>query len=328
MKPRLAVLTFETQNVDKGTVQAVTEYAQSCLENTKLYVMVERDKILKVLQEQSFQLSGAADSSTIVSLGKLLGASKLVMGSINTMGDRAVLSARIVNVETGEIEMSATEEDTLSRTNESVRKLVRTLIGNDRSDYQAYLRGIQFDNSLRLNAGNLMFMDESIIQPMSNGTKSFSLSLRMKEFPFFSAHNFLTEFEAGYFTASGWSMDKTRMLYGEQKAEYLPLSVSLQYYVPLSFIAEPYLKAGAGMAYRHWTMQPRLVGGSWPYTYYSGAEINNGDSFWPFGKVGFGLDFSRSKRLGLQAEILYNYYAMEDVNPSGLSLSAGLSYNW
>jgi hypothetical protein len=74
VKARLAVVPFETKNVDEATVQAVTELVQSRLENSGLYFMVERTQVEKIFKEQVFQYSGSVDESTAIKIGKMPGA--------------------------------------------------------------------------------------------------------------------------------------------------------------------------------------------------------------------------------------------------------------
>ncbi|MHB9155902.1 MAG: outer membrane beta-barrel protein, partial [Endomicrobiales bacterium] len=242
--------------------------------------------------------------------------------------------------ETGEIEMSATEEDTLSRTNESVRKLVRTLIGNDRSDYQAYLRGQEFDNSFRINAGFPLLrnkladgtgrpIDEDIIIPgRPDNRYSLAISYRRKGAPFLKSYNLLTEIEAGYLPFTGWS-NYGNLHTNTYKIDYYPVSMNIQYYVPISFVVDTYVKAGAGAVYRHLIKKSLAYelnsNGNWEQ---HSLETSDDRIFWPCGKIGFGADISRSARIGLQVEVMYSLFLMEEANPSGLTFNAGLSYNW
>jgi TolB-like protein len=64
---------------------------------------VERSELQKILAEQNLQQTGAFDSKTAVRLGGLLGVKALVLGRIDRVGSEYNISARIVDVRSGEI---------------------------------------------------------------------------------------------------------------------------------------------------------------------------------------------------------------------------------
>jgi TolB-like protein len=178
-KPRLAVIGFDSSNVDSGTVAAVTEFVQSRIENANLYTTIERFNIEKIFAEQVFQYQGSVDESTAIKIGKMLGAQKLLLGSLNKMGESIVITARIVNVETGEIDISATETGRMRTINMSLDRLVKKLVLKDREEYQSYLRSREFNNSIMVNTGYLLHTG-SLVE-IVNGSMNYNLSYRRKE---------------------------------------------------------------------------------------------------------------------------------------------------
>ena len=58
----------------------------------------------EIIKEQGFQQSGCTTNECMVTVGKLIGVEKIIGGSISQVGNVFSVSARIVNVETGEIE--------------------------------------------------------------------------------------------------------------------------------------------------------------------------------------------------------------------------------
>jgi len=58
----------------------------------------------QIIKEQGFQQSGCSTDECMVEVGKLIGVEKIIGGSISQVGNVFSVSARIVNVETGEIE--------------------------------------------------------------------------------------------------------------------------------------------------------------------------------------------------------------------------------
>ncbi|OGR60261.1 MAG: hypothetical protein A2X36_10245 [Elusimicrobia bacterium GWA2_69_24] len=78
------------------------------------FKVVERAALAKVLEEQHLQSSGAIDPESAVQVGRLLGARLLLLGSIDKLGDRYQVNARLVDANDGEV-LSAAYEDFASR---------------------------------------------------------------------------------------------------------------------------------------------------------------------------------------------------------------------
>ncbi|HBL16666.1 MAG TPA: hypothetical protein DD417_07905 [Elusimicrobia bacterium] len=74
------------------------------------FVVVERSALNKVLEEQKLQMSGAIDAESAVKVGKLLGAQVLLLGSVEKLGRKYQINARLVDVSGGEILATAYEE--------------------------------------------------------------------------------------------------------------------------------------------------------------------------------------------------------------------------
>lgn len=64
------------------------------------YTMVERGQIDKVISEQGFQRSNLTDEQ-MVRLGKILNASKVVVGTVSLLGGKYQVDVRVVDVELG-----------------------------------------------------------------------------------------------------------------------------------------------------------------------------------------------------------------------------------
>jgi curli biogenesis system outer membrane secretion channel CsgG len=141
-KPRIAILDFEYatvysnvaaifgSNIDVG--KGVSDLLVNYLVKDGTYSIIERRALDKILAEQNFSNSDRADATSAARIGKLLGVDAIVVGSITQFGNdtrntgigavggglgrlglggvrqkesKAIvgLSARIVNVDTGEI---------------------------------------------------------------------------------------------------------------------------------------------------------------------------------------------------------------------------------
>ena len=118
---RIAVVEFENKTVygsRLGTAAAdilVTELAK-----TNRFILIERQKLEKVMAEQKLGLTGAVDPDTAARMGKVLGAAAIVSGAVSQFGvhtegsdmliteskrqvAEAVVDVRIIDAETAQI---------------------------------------------------------------------------------------------------------------------------------------------------------------------------------------------------------------------------------
>src|SRR3990167_2858963 len=87
---------------------------------TGKFIVVERDKVNKILEEQKLGLTGTIDANTAAQMGKILGLNAIVTGAISNFGVRTTgsdylvtqskrqeasctVDIRVVDVETGQI---------------------------------------------------------------------------------------------------------------------------------------------------------------------------------------------------------------------------------
>ena len=84
--------------------EGVAETLSVGLKASSDLVILERSQYGRVLKELAFQQSGLVDSTKAAELGKQIGASHLLMGSVLKLEDKIRLLGRLVKVETGEIE--------------------------------------------------------------------------------------------------------------------------------------------------------------------------------------------------------------------------------
>jgi hypothetical protein len=108
-KPTVAVLPFSTRVLDSAAIDGLMSEMNSDLVNTGKFRVMERSQMNEILQEQGFQQSGACDASDCaVMVGKLLAVDDLVLCTIGKVGNTYTLSARLVDVRTGEVDKSVT----------------------------------------------------------------------------------------------------------------------------------------------------------------------------------------------------------------------------
>lgn len=67
------------------------------------YAVVERSKLVRILEEQHLSASALTDRQTQLRLGELVGARFMVFGGYQILGDKIRIDIRLVDVETGRI---------------------------------------------------------------------------------------------------------------------------------------------------------------------------------------------------------------------------------
>lgn len=119
---RIGVVDFENKSTYSmarlGT--AASDILITELTKTGKFVVVERGKLNRVMEEQKLQTSGAIDSRTAVQMGRVLGLNAMVTGSVSQFGVRtegfdgllvqskrqiaeATIDVRVVDAETGQV---------------------------------------------------------------------------------------------------------------------------------------------------------------------------------------------------------------------------------
>ncbi|MGZ3406728.1 MAG: CsgG/HfaB family protein [Polyangia bacterium] len=102
--PTVAVLPFRDLSGGKASVgEAIRETVTSDLKTLGGVRVVERAQLDRVLGEQHLQGAGEVDSATAARVGKLTGATLIAVGAYQQSASDVRLTARFVQVETGEI---------------------------------------------------------------------------------------------------------------------------------------------------------------------------------------------------------------------------------
>ena len=100
----VAICNFKTN--DKSIEHLgwqVSELIGNRIVNLGGFDVIERDQIEKVLSEQGRQLQDYSDRESVIEFGNILGANRIIVGSIFKTGTVLNVSARLVNVESGKI---------------------------------------------------------------------------------------------------------------------------------------------------------------------------------------------------------------------------------
>ncbi len=111
-KTRIAVLDFEAKNVNPETAEAVADIMGTELFNTNRFEVIERQAMTRVLEEQQLQMTGVTDMDKAAEIGKLLNVEKIMIGSVSRLGSTYIINTRLVDVETGALELAENTKTT------------------------------------------------------------------------------------------------------------------------------------------------------------------------------------------------------------------------
>lgn len=99
----ISVLNFDANGISPTEASILTNRFRAELIQLREYSVIERSAMEEVLKEQGFQQSGCVTDECVVEVGQMLGAQQMVGGSIGRLGNVFTITARVINVETGEI---------------------------------------------------------------------------------------------------------------------------------------------------------------------------------------------------------------------------------
>ena len=91
----IAVFDFDNINISKSDAQILTDRLRTEIVQLKTFRVVERSKINDLLKEQKFQMSGCVEEC-LIEVGKMLGATSVITGSIGSIGAYYTISAQII----------------------------------------------------------------------------------------------------------------------------------------------------------------------------------------------------------------------------------------
>lgn len=104
---QIAVVDFEALGVTNDDARALTNRLMIEMHRTDKFKVLEREMLDKIIEEQKFQLSGCNSDQCLVELGQLANAQQMVGGSVSKVGNVFSVSARLIDVERGEIVRTA-----------------------------------------------------------------------------------------------------------------------------------------------------------------------------------------------------------------------------
>lgn len=100
---RLAVMTFDNPGLSEDIARTTSYLLEGKLGNSPFIELIERNQIQEVLEELRYQQAGLTTSDA-AEVGRHLNAEFILLGSINKLGNLLIITSKLVNVETAQIE--------------------------------------------------------------------------------------------------------------------------------------------------------------------------------------------------------------------------------
>jgi len=100
-KQTVAILDFEGRGINQMEAATLTDRLMSEMVNTDAVILVERNQMNEILQEQGLQQAGCTSSECAAEVGALLGVQNMVSGSFGKLGNTYTVDAKMFSVETG-----------------------------------------------------------------------------------------------------------------------------------------------------------------------------------------------------------------------------------
>ncbi len=107
--------------------QKIPEFLHSELSQSPEIVLVERQNLKALMDEQALSMIGLVDSATAQQIGKLLSAQYVISGTINESGEWLRVDTKVINVVTGKIVSEKVQSNRTEYLDEMVKLLGQNL---------------------------------------------------------------------------------------------------------------------------------------------------------------------------------------------------------
>jgi hypothetical protein len=98
-KQTVAILDFEGRGINQMEAATLTDRLMSEMVATNAVIMVERNQMNEILQEQGLQQAGCTSSECAAEVGALLGVQNMVSGSFGKLGNTYTVDAKMFSVD-------------------------------------------------------------------------------------------------------------------------------------------------------------------------------------------------------------------------------------
>ena len=108
-KATVAILELQVQSgLSDYEASVLTDKIRESLFNTNRYIVLDRSAVDAILEELGFVQTGCTTNDCIISVGRMLSAKFMVIGSVGTISNTYNFALKMINVETGALSNIAT----------------------------------------------------------------------------------------------------------------------------------------------------------------------------------------------------------------------------
>ncbi|MBN2546362.1 MAG: hypothetical protein JXB50_11235 [Spirochaetes bacterium] len=100
-KQKIAILKFRSINLDQTVAEVITETFTTLIADSKKYDIIERSQLDQIFSELKLISGDDFEVKTIIQIGKLAKAKMIIAGSVSKLGDKFIINARGIEIETG-----------------------------------------------------------------------------------------------------------------------------------------------------------------------------------------------------------------------------------
>lgn len=140
-----AVLELKGEGISDSNARLISSRLRTHLFDSNKFIVVEREKMNELLNEQGFQLSGCTSDECAIEAGKLLGVRYIIAGDVGKIGKLYTISLRLIDVETGRLVRVITEDckcdieeflqNTIETASYNIASPNKTETENNKNDY-------------------------------------------------------------------------------------------------------------------------------------------------------------------------------------------------
>jgi curli biogenesis system outer membrane secretion channel CsgG len=105
---RIAVLSMSSD--ERTLSETAVDELEFNLVDARKFTVVDRGRLDQIRREQNFQLSGEVSDNSAVSIGNMLGANIVIVGTISVNGSRGRITVRALDTKTAQIVTMAREQ--------------------------------------------------------------------------------------------------------------------------------------------------------------------------------------------------------------------------
>jgi TolB-like protein len=99
----IAVAELSGKNVSAMDAAIVSDFIRTELVRTRAFKVLDRQNMERILEEQSFQMTGCTTEECAVRMGKVLNVRYMIVGTFSKFLETYYINVNVVSVETGEI---------------------------------------------------------------------------------------------------------------------------------------------------------------------------------------------------------------------------------